>query len=244
MQRLLASNHIALALVVAACGRPRAPEHPPTARPDRASTTAAVRAEGEAAEDELDVPAAYRALFERDRTWLITATDVVSSAPSIGSPTTSASWTFACRVASVETVGLARVASVTCDEPAGDVATPHGRGPGDAPAGVWIATADGLWRHPHPLSPSGRARVERGELPADERLISREPIAEVRTVQRGDGFDVYTMSTPGEAQWCMQVEATAGHTIGWSLCLGPEGALRGSAFDHGGTSRVTSFTSE
>jgi hypothetical protein len=132
-----------------------------------------------------------------------------------------------CKVEGVERLASRIVAELHCDD---DLGVPVG----DAgPQGVYVATADGLWR----VASRDQAQQPLASgaliLPADPVETPPAPDATGGAVSRYRG---------GDGSWCRTDVFVSGDEGGTTICLGDGAVVSGSASSAGGSSREAHYS--
>lgn len=188
-----------------------------------------------------DVPT-YDGLFTTGTSWRLAVTTTSShwddqdpAADEHGNVDSSSKHEMTCRVRATRRFPGGRAAEIECDE---------GGRAADPIAGVWIQTADGLWR--------GELLPEEGVTPAldvgrrflaarPEPVDKREEEPESPDGPSGGSGSTLTITADGDG-WCVSESSWGGDESWQSLCLDDDGPSSGGGGWAGGSSSEYEFT--
>lgn len=181
----------------------------------------------------------YAALFEQGKSWTFALTFKSQPPPDIGPPSSGPAGTMTCTVAMAHEMDGKRMSKIECTAD-GD----HVAGDGYAPAGYWVATADGLW---HFDGSKSMDEVHAEALNPKLMLIAATPAE--RHDETGDmdqGEELQSVSAKAkDGGWCVGYAFAMGDEAGWELCFGSDGQIAsGNWFDAGATTNETSYVAK
>ncbi|NVB82432.1 MAG: hypothetical protein HOV81_28895 [Kofleriaceae bacterium] len=137
---------------------------------------------------------------------------------------------ISCTVTEVRELPSAIASRIECDDPSGVLIV------GDAPAGIYVATADGLWSVPE------MPRV--APTSTKYRLFAWPPVA--ADIQEPDpknpGWGTTTTISQNGALWCRYFTFIAGDDGDEQICVGDGIVVSGSASSAGGSSYEMSYS--
>jgi hypothetical protein len=128
-----------------------------------------------------------------------------------------------CTVGKLELLSDRTLAPLDCD---GDLGVPVG---GAGPAGIYIATAAGLWR------------AESVELAKSDRLVPDELLLPAKPRDKQGKPGQVTLTEGPRGTWCASQFYAVGDEGGITLCFGNGTVVSGNASWSGGSSREASF---
>jgi hypothetical protein len=144
-----------------------------------------------------------------------------------------------CTVAMAHAMDGKQMAKIECTADGDRVA-----GDGYAPAGYWVATADGLW---HFDGSKSMDEVHAAPLDPKLMLIAATPAErqqESGDMDNGDGLEMVSAKA-NDGGWCVGYAFAMGDEAGWELCFGADGGIAsGNWFDAGATTNETSYVAK